>query len=152
MNIDSLISLSAVIAQLHARDKKQALKLLSAHAAPLTGLTEREIFSVLMERELISCTAMGNGVCIPHGRFANVASPYALFASLEKPIDFGAADGRPVDLIFLLLSPSNTNTEHLKALAIISRILRNKSLCETLRKTKDVVAIHTLLTTERGEE
>src|SRR5438045_2101050 len=117
MNLASILPEGAVFAQLSVRDKRQALKQLSTKAAELTGLTEREIFSVLMEREHIGCTGMGNGVCIPHGRFPNLNRLLAIFARLDKPIDFGAADRRPVDLIFLLLTPASANTEHLKALA-----------------------------------
>ena len=152
MNIASILPPEAVIANLSARDKKQALKLLSAVAARLTNITEREVFSTLMERESIGCTGMGNGVCIPHGRFEKLTTLQAVFATVERPIDFGAADGRPVDVIFLLLSPQSANTEHLKALATISRALRDRALCESLRGARDAKELHTLLTTDRGED
>ena len=152
MHIASILPPEAVVADLSARDKKQVLKLLAAQASKLTGLSEREIFSVLMEREHIGCTGMGNGVCIPHGRFDKLKGLHAVFAKLQKPVEFGAADGRPVDLIFLLLSPSTANTEHIKALATISRLLRHKSLCESLRKAHDAKTLHSLLTSERGED
>ena len=152
MNIASILPPNAVVANLSARDKKQALKLLAAQASGLTGLSEREIFSVLMEREQIGCTGMGGGVCVPHGRFSHLQTLHAVFARLDKPIEFGAADGRPVDLLFLLLSPATANTEHIKALAVISRILRDKALCESLRKAPDAKAIHALLTNVRGED
>lgn len=152
MNLSTILPPDAVLAQLPARDKKQALKLLAARAAQLTGLPEREIYAVLMEREHIGCTGMGNGVCIPHGRFEKLAGVHAVFGRLDKPIEFGAADGRPVDLIFLLLTPLSANTDHLKALATISRLLRDKALCESLRKTSDPQMLHTLLTAYRGDE
>ena len=152
MHIASILPPEAVIAHLSARDKKQALKMLSAKAAELTGLSEREIYSVLLEREHIGCTGMGSGVCIPHGRFEKLKSLQAVFASVIKPIEFGAADGRPVDLIFLLISPIAANTEHIKALATISRVLRDKALCESLRKATDAKTLHKLLTSERGED
>ena len=152
MHIASILPPDAVVADLPSRDKKQALKALAAQASRLTDLSEREIFSVLMEREHIGCTGMGNGVCIPHGRFASLKSLQAVFATVERPIEFGAADGRPVDLIFLLLSPTSANTDHIKALATISRLLRDKQLCESLRKAHDAKTLHTLLTSERGED
>ena len=152
MHIASLLPPEAVVASLSARDKKQALKLLSAHASNLSGLSEREIYAVLLEREQVGCTGMGSGVCIPHGRFTNLTKLHAIFARLEKPIDFGAADGKPVDLLFLLLSPALANTDHIKALAIISRQLRDKVLCEALRKAPDAKTIYHLLTSERGED
>ena len=152
MHIASILPPEAVVADLPSRDKKQALKALASQASALTGLPEREIFSVLMERENIGCTGMGNGVCIPHGRFASLKSLQAVFATVERPIEFGAADGRPVDLIFLLLSPASANTDHIKALATISRLLRDKQLCESLRKAHDAKTLHSLLTSERGED
>jgi PTS system nitrogen regulatory IIA component len=152
MNLKTLLPPQAVLAHLSARDKKQALKMMAGRAADLTSLSEREIYSVLMEREHIGCTGMGNGVCIPHGRFDKLSSLHAVFARLEKPIEFGAADGRPVDLIFLLLSPVSSNTDHLKALATISRLLRDKQLVEALRKTGDARLLHDLLTAERADD
>jgi len=152
MHIASLLPPEAVVANLSARDKKQTLKMLAAKAATLTPLSEREIYSVLLEREHIGCTGMGGGVCIPHGRFAHLKKLQAVFARMEKPIEFGAADGRPVDLVFLLLSPISANTEHIKALATISRLLRDKTLCDALRKAPDAKTLHTLLTSDRGED
>ena len=149
MNLASLLPLKAVLPHLPARDKKQALKQLAAHAAALSPLSEREIYSVLIEREHIGCTGMGNGVCIPHGRYEGLKTLHAIFAKLERPIEFGAADGRPVDLVVLLLTPISANTEHLKALATLSKILRDKGLCESLRATTDAIAMHALLTAER---
>ena len=147
MNLASILPLEGVLPQLPARDKKQALRLLAVQAATLTGISEKEIFSTLIEREQIGCTGMGNGVCIPHGRFDGMQRPQALFARLDKAIEFGAADGKPVDLIFLLLTPAKANTEHLKALATISRLLRDKVFCTDLRQTTDAKLLHTLLTT-----
>jgi nitrogen PTS system EIIA component len=151
MNLANLLPPEAVLPQLPAITKKQALKMLAVQAAELTGLPEKEIYSVLMAREQLGCTGMGNGVCIPHGRFDELKSLHAIFAKLDTPIEFGAADGRPVDLIFLLLTPASANTDHLKALATISRLLRDKNLCESLRATDDVSKLHRLLTAAREE-
>jgi len=126
--------------------------MMAAQAATLTDIPERDIFTVLLERENIGCTGMGNGVCIPHGRFTGLKHPLAVFARLEKPIEFGAADGKPVDLIFLLLTPTSGNTEHIKALAIATRLLRDKKLCKNIRATETAEAIHALLIAERGED
>lgn len=151
MNLASLLPQEAVLPRISARDKKQALKLLAAEASTLTGLSEREIFSVLMARENLGCTGMGGGVCIPHGRFEDLSEIRAVFATLDDPIDFGAADGRPVDIICLLLTPVEANTEHLKALATISRLLRDKELCANIRQTGDASALHTMITAQRNE-
>lgn len=150
MNLASLLPVEAVLPHLDAGTKKQALKALAEHASGLTGISEKEIYSVLMAREQLGCTGMGNGVCVPHGRFEDLKEVRAIFAHLDKPIEFGAVDGRPVDLLFLLLTPADANTEHLKALAVISRLLRDKELCEKLRHTKDATAMRSLLT-ERSD-
>jgi PTS system nitrogen regulatory IIA component len=146
MNIGQILPIDAIIPQLQARDKKQVLKRLAEHASNLCLLSENEILSALVEREHIGCTGMGNGVCIPHGRFNSLDTIHIVFARLDKAIDFGAADGKKVDLIFLLMTPSSANTEHLKALSVISKLLRDKELCKTLRATSDINELHALLT------
>jgi PTS system nitrogen regulatory IIA component len=146
MHIASILPPEAVLAKFVAKDKKSALRQLATYAAKLCHIPEKEIYAVLLERENIGCTGMGNGVCIPHGRFSELTKLHAVFAQLEKPLVFGAADGKPVDLLFLLLSPMEAHTEHMKALASISRILRDKSLCEALRHAPDAASLHSLLT------
>lgn len=152
MQIYSILTPEAVVAQAFARDKKQVLKQLAVYASGITPLSEREIYNVLQEREHLGCTGMGNGVCIPHGRFDHLTEVHSVFVQLEKPIDFNAADGKPVDLLFMLLTPSSANTDHIKALASISRVLRDKVLCEALRKAKDAKSLYELLTHERGQD
>lgn len=152
MNLAHILPLEAVMPALDARDKKQVLRTMAAQAAALTSISEREIFSVLLDRELIGCTGMGNGVCVPHGRFEQLTKPLALFARLTKPIEFGAADGKRVDLVFMLMTPVSSSTDHLKALATISRLLRDKPLCGTIRKTADAAALHAMLVADRDDE
>ena len=151
MKMLSLLSLDAVFPAMEARDKKHAFKMLAARAAALSGLAEKEIYNVLLDREHMGCTGMGNGVSIPHGRFEKLEAPLALFARLAHPVEFGAADGKRVDLVFLLLTPSGANTEHIKALAVISRILRDKQLCENIRNTQDAREVHHLLTADPSD-
>lgn len=151
MHIASLLPPEAVLAKFAARDKKNALRQLATHASKICGLPEKEIYAVLLERESMGCTGMGHGVCIPHGRFAQLTKLHAVFAQLDKPIVFGAADGKPIDLLFLLLSPIDAHTDHMKALASISRVLRDKQLCEALRHAPDAASLHALLTETRTE-
>jgi PTS system nitrogen regulatory IIA component len=151
MNFAALLPQEAVFPHLKALTKKQALKALSAEAAKYSGLSAREIFSTVMDREEMGSTGMGNGVCIPHGRFEGLKALHVMFAKLDEPIEFGAADGKPVDMMFLLLTPAAANTEHLKALAIISKFLRDKHLCKNLRSTDNAVVLHDLLI-EAGQE
>ncbi len=146
MEINDLISPEAVIASLRASSKKQALQDLARRAAVITGLHERAIFDVLMEREKLGTTGVGNGIAIPHGKMANLDRLYGLFARLEHSVDFQSIDEQPVDLIFLLLAPESAGADHLKALARVSRLLRDGSVCEKLRGTDDAEALYALLT------
>jgi len=146
MEIADLLTPAAVIPNLRAPNKRQALQELAKRAAALTGRPERAIFEVLLERERLATTGIGNGTAIPHGRLANLPRLYGLFARLEKPILFEAIDEQPVDLIFLLLTPDTAGADHLKALARISRLLRDKTICDKLRGTDRADALYALLT------
>ena len=146
MEISDLISLEGVIANLRVTSKKQALQNLACRAAAITGKPERAIFEVLIERERLGTTGVGNGIAIPHGKLPGLGKLYGLFARLETPIDFDAVDEQPVDLICLLLAPESAGADHLKALARVSRLLRDRSICEKLRDRDSAEAIHALLT------
>ena len=148
MEIPELSTPECIVAKLKATSKKQALQELSKKMAELTGRTEREIFDVLLERERLGTTGVGMGIAIPHGKLPGLDRLYALFAKLEKPIDFESIDEQPVDLIFLLLAPETAGADHLKALARVSRLLRNKGTCEKLRGTEGADALYALLTEE----
>jgi PTS system nitrogen regulatory IIA component len=145
MEIADLLKPEHVVANLRATSKKQALQDLARRAADITGHTERSIFSTLMKRERLGTTGVGNGIAIPHGKLANLDHLYGIFARLEQPIDFDSIDERPVDLIFLLLAPESSGADHLKALARVSRLLRDKRACEKLRGTDDAEALYALL-------
>ena len=145
MEISDLIDDSSVVESLHVTSKKQALQDLSRRAADLTGLHERTIFDVLMEREKLGTTGVGNGIAIPHGKIPNLDRLYGLFARLERPIDFNSIDEEPVDLIFLLLAPESAGADHLKALARVSRLLRDAAVCKKLRGTDNAEALYALL-------
>ncbi len=146
MEINNLLVPEGVVADLKATSKKQALQDLAKRAAEVSGLHERAIFDVLMERERLGTTGVGNGIAIPHGKLANLDRLHGLFARLEQPIDFHAIDERPVDLIFVLLAPENAGADHLKALARISRLLRNNGICDKLRGTDSAEALFAILT------
>ena len=146
MEISDLITLEGLDANLKVSSKKQALQELSKRAADVTGQHERAIFDVLMERERLGTTGVGNGIAIPHGKLSTLDRLYGLFARLETPIDFHAIDEQPVDLVFLLLAPETAGADHLKALARVSRLLRDGAVCEKLRGTEDAEALYALLT------
>ena len=146
MESNDLLVPEGVVADLKATSKKQALQDLAKRAAEVSGLHERAIFDVLMERERLGTTGVGNGIAIPHGKLASLDRLHGLFARLEQPIDFHAIDERPVDLIFVLLAPENAGADHLKALARISRLLRNNGICDKLRGTDSAEALFAILT------
>lgn len=146
MEISDLITPKGVIPQLRTPSKKQALLELAKRAAAISGAEERVIYDLLMERERLGTTGIGMGIAIPHARLRNLTRLYGVFARLEKPIDFEAIDDEPVDLIFLLLAPEGAGADHLKALALVSRLLRDRAMCEKLRGTDRPEALYALLT------
>ncbi|GGB35270.1 PTS IIA-like nitrogen regulatory protein PtsN [Tistrella bauzanensis] len=145
MEIADLLRAEGVFASLKSSSKKQVLQDLSQRAAELTGIDERTIFETLLERERLGTTGVGNGVAIPHGRLAGLERVQGLFARLERPIDFDAVDDQPVDLIFLLLAPESAGADHLKALARVSRLLRDERVCDKLRGSDTADALYALL-------
>jgi PTS system nitrogen regulatory IIA component len=145
MDVSQLLGPERIIPRLRAGSKKQALQELSKKAAEITGQPERRIFEVLIERERLGTTGVGRGIAIPHGRLAEVEELYGLFARAEKPIDFDSVDDQPVDLIFVLLAPEGAGADHLKALARVTRMLRDAAVCEKLRGATSAEAIHALL-------
>jgi len=140
-----ILSSEAVLPAVKANGKKQALQEISAHAARLTGLDAHEIFETLLQRERLGSTGIGEGIAIPHGKLATVEKLFGLVARLEKPIDFEAIDGMPVDFMFLLLAPEAAGADHLKALARIARVLRQPGVLERLRAANDADAIYAVL-------
>jgi nitrogen PTS system EIIA component len=145
MEIADLITPSRVVAQLRATNKKQALQDLAKRAAVMTGIQERAIYDVLIERERLGSTGIGMGIGIPHGRLPGLDKLCGIFARLDRPVPFDAIDDQPVDLIFLLLAPEGAGADHLKALARVSRLLRDRTVCEKLRGTDNADALYALL-------
>ncbi len=146
VEIADLITPRSVIAQLRAASKRQALQELAKRAASIAGVQERTIFDVLSERERLGSTGIGHGIGIPHGKLPGLDRICGVIARLERPIPFDAIDDQPVDLIFVLLAPENAGAEHLKALARVSRLLRDRTVCDKLRGTESPEALYALLT------
>ncbi len=146
MLLGDFISPDSVVPLLKAKTKKQLLQDLSVRAARLTGLPERDIFDVLLQRERLGSTGLGQGIAIPHGKLQGLKRIVGIFARLAEPIDFDAVDGQKVDIVFLLLAPEGAGADHLKALARISRLLREGSAVEKLRASKDAAALYAVLT------
>jgi nitrogen PTS system EIIA component len=146
MEIADLLSPDAVLSHLKAASKKQVLQEMARKAASLTRLPERRIFETLTEREKLGSTGMGQGIAIPHGRVPGIEKMTGLFAQLDHPVDFDSMDDQPVDLVFLLLAPEGAGADHLKALARVSRLLRNQAVCEKLRAASQSATLYALLT------
>ena len=140
-----LVSPNAIIPALKVNGKKQALQEIAAKAAELTGQNDRAILEILLQREKLGSTGVGNGVAIPHGKLAKLSQVFGLFARLERPVDFEALDGQPVDLIFLLLAPEGAGADHLKALARVARLLRDPEVARKLRNSRDSDALYAVL-------
>jgi PTS system nitrogen regulatory IIA component len=142
---DLLTGPEAVLASLKASGKKAMLAELAARAASVFKVDERRLFDRLLERERLGSTGIGGGIAIPHARMAALAKPVGLFARLANPIDFDAIDERPVDIVFLLAAPEGAGADHLKALARVSRLLRDRALVDKLRATENAEALYALL-------
>jgi nitrogen PTS system EIIA component len=145
MMITDLVAPEAILPALKVNSKKQAIQELSARAAVLSGQNERSIFEVLLQREKLGTTAVGYGVAIPHGKLPTLGKLFGMFARLDRPIDFEAMDGAPVDLIFLLLAPEGAGADHLKALARVARLLRDQDIAKKLRASRDAQALYSVL-------
>jgi nitrogen PTS system EIIA component len=151
MELTDLISPETVFADIKATSKKHALQELARRAAIVTKCPERAILDVLLERERLGTTGIGRGIAIPHGKLAGIDHVYGLFAKLDSGIDFDSMDDMPVDLVFLLLAPESAGADHLKALARVSRTLRDTGRCEKLRGSNDADALFAVLTDESAQ-
>lgn len=145
MTLTDVIAPNAILPALKVNNKKQALQELAARAAGLTGQSERAILEILLQREKLGSTAVGNGIAIPHGKLPKLGRLFGLFARLERGIDFESLDAQPVDLVFLLLAPETAGADHLKALARVARLLRDPEIARKLRDSRDADAIFAVL-------
>ena len=145
MDIEEILQRNAVIANLRATSKKQLLQELSKVAASAFNIDSRLMFDILLERERLGSTGVGSGLAIPHGKLPKLEGLHGMFARLEKPVEFDSIDDQPVDLVFVLLAPEGAGADHLKALARVSRILRDRACCEKLRGSDNPDAIYALL-------
>lgn len=146
MPLVELLSPEAVAPCLRVQGKKQALQEIAGQAAKLTGIDAHEIFETLLQRERLGSTGVGEGIAIPHGKLPNLDRLFGFVARLERPIDFDAIDGLPVDVLFLLLAPEGAGADHLKALARVARVLRQPGVLDRVRAAHDADAIYAVLT------
>ncbi len=155
MSRDTLFHADGVLCDLHVSSKKQlfqemATKLLATEAFKDANIACRDIVGAAMERERLGSTGVGTGVALPHARIDGIDQVYAVFARLETAIDYDAIDERPVDLVALLLAPSDAGGAHLRALAKVSRTLRRQDMRQRLRAAPNAESLFTILIEERN--
>ena len=146
MELADLVTAAAVLPSVKATSKKQVLQEIAHKASDLFGLHCGTIVNGLVAREKLGSTAMGNGVAIPHTRIEGLDQIMGVFARLDKPVDFEAADSQGVDLVFALLAPEAADANHLRALAKVSRTMRDSEIRAKLRASDNAAALHALLT------
>ena len=145
MEISDLITEDAVLLLDHVDSKDALLQAMSRHAAELRGLDPDVVLAGIVERESLGSTGLGGGIAIPHGKFGGLAGVTAVFARLRQPIDFQAVDDAKVDLVVMLLAPMGAGADHLKALALVARLLRTEERVEALRRAPDARRTHEIL-------
>jgi len=151
-DLTAFLAPEAVLAHVTAANKKMLFQQLANVAATTHGLDSREIFDRLAERERLGSTGFGGGIAIPHGKIDGLSRVVGVFARLAQPIDFAAVDDLPVDLVFMLLSPAGAGAEHLKALATVSRRLRDRSFTAKLRGAGSPDALLALLAASEARD
>lgn len=149
MQIGDLLDRNAIALRVSAANKRKALAVIAEIAGRSLGLDAGEVLSALTEREQAGSTGVGHGVAAPHARLEGLTRMRGVFVRLEQPVEFDSVDDQPVDLIFALFAPKDgSGVEHLRALARVSRLLRQAGLREQLRKAQTADAIHALLVQE----
>ncbi|KEJ90710.1 PTS sugar transporter subunit IIA [Sulfitobacter donghicola] len=146
MNFAKLITPEAVKVLSSTTSKKRLLTELGELAETVYGLHAQTVVEALIAREALGPTGVGHGVALPHARLEGVSEVTGLFVLLEKPVDFGSVDRQPVDIAFALFAPENAGVEHLKALALVSRTLRDTGICSKLRANPSANTLYTILT------
>lgn len=146
MELADILVSDAVRSLSNITSKKRLLQSISEMAAEVAKLDQQRIFDALQERELLGATGMGKGIAVPHARMADVTKVTGFFTRIDVPVDFDSVDHQPVDLVFTLLAPEDAGADHLKALARVSRTLRDETVCRKLRSTEDPSALFAILT------
>ncbi|KAB7614543.1 PTS IIA-like nitrogen regulatory protein PtsN [Amylibacter sp. SFDW26] len=152
MELTEILVADAVHYAQSASSKKRLLQKISEQAASIYDLDSEQVFAALTAREALGTTGVGRGVAIPHARFENLDRVVGLFTRLEKPLDYDSMDHQAVDLVFTLLAPQKEGAEHLKALALVSRTLRDEDVCSKLRSNNDAQTIFSILVEKQSSQ
>jgi PTS system nitrogen regulatory IIA component len=146
MQLGNILKPDAVKSISSCTSKKRLFHDLGELAEVSYGLSATTVIDALIDREGLGPTGVGQGIALPHARMSDTKDVVGLFLRLERPLDFDAVDRQPVDLVFALIAPENAGVDHLKALALVSRTLRDRSICAKLRANSDANTLHTILT------
>ncbi len=146
MELADILSEESVLFCTDIKTKHDVLHRLAERASIETGFTAEELFGALNDREALGSTGLGNGIAVPHGKFAGLKGVVAVFIKLSQPVDFESVDDQPVDLVMMLLAPMGAGADHLKALARVARVLRTDSVAENLRRVDDPARLYAILT------
>lgn len=150
MQLAEILTPSAVRVISTLTSKKRLFQELGEIAGSAYGLDPNTVSDALLERESLGPTGVGHGVALPHARIGGLGSVVGAFLRLERPVDFDAVDRQPVDIVFALFAPQDSGVEHLKALALVSRTLRDSAVLGKLRANTDPAALHALITEAQG--
>ena len=146
MELADILSEESVVVCTDVTTKRDVLQKLSEKVSELTGHPAAEIFEALDDRESLGSTGLGNGIAVPHGKFAALKGVMAVFMKLNRPVEFESVDDQPVDIVMMLLAPMGAGADHLKALARVARILRTDSVADALRHSNDPARLYSILT------
>ena len=152
MDVAKILKPEAVRCVASVSSKKRLFHELGDLASLAYDIRSTDVASALQERESLGPTGVGQGVALPHARMPGLEKVCGLFMMIERPLEFEAVDKQPVDLIFALLAPEDAGVEHLKALAVVSRSMRNVNLCGKLRANNDAATLHTLLAEQHRDQ
>lgn len=152
MDLSKLLIPSAVRVLGHLTSKKRLFQELGEVAGSAYGLSAAIAVDGLQERESLGPTGVGNGIALPHARLENLDKITGIFIRLERPLDYESVDRQPVDLIFGLFAPKDSGVDHLKALALVSRTMRDAGICAKLRANTDPAKLYAILTEARAPQ
>ena len=145
MGISDILSEDMILTEVEASSKRHQLEEISTYIARKEGIDKNTIFEAVLERENLGSTGYGNGVAFPHARINGLKHIMSVFVRLDKPLDYDALDGQPVDMVAFMISPENSGDDHLRTLAAFSRVLKNAEICESVRKAKGPHEIYVAL-------
>ena len=145
MSISDVLSEAMILTEVAADSKRHLLEQISEFVANKKGLDKNSVFEAVLERENLGSTGYGNGVAFPHARLEGLKNVVAVFARLKNPIDYDALDGNPVDIVAFMISPENSGDDHLRTLAIFSRVLKDAEICRQIRLAKNAHEIYSAM-------